>query len=120
MLGFAPISAQAISGSAFKVLGVAASLAAAGSIAFDGSGRIGAFTPISATCNVIFGGSARLIVDQAVSSTGSVTFGGTPSLRVAGKPIRIVALHENYTLRAMPANYDLTALSESFTLRGYR
>lgn len=117
MLGFAPASSQPISGDPFKLTTVATALAATVAITFAGTARIGAFIPMVATVGITFGGSPTLFVNQAIGATVTITFGGSPTLFIAGKPIKISAVHENYDFRAMKEQWTLKALPESFAMR---
>jgi hypothetical protein len=57
---------------------------------------------------------------QAISASVAFGFDGSPTLRVAGKPIKLAAVPMSYELRATIQNYTLKALPASFTVRGVK
>lgn len=120
MLGFAPISGQAISGSPSALVAIPAHALASLGISFPVSGRPGALFHAKASIGINFALSPHLIVHQALHSSVSITFGMNPRLRVAGKPIILSAVPQRYYSRATLARYSATALPERFKTRGAR
>lgn len=121
MLGFAPIASRPISGSSFGLTAIAAAMSATISLSLTISGNSGLVTPLSATVSgPSFSIDASWITRQAIGANISLSFDGTPVLHVAGKPIRLNALPQSFTLRARQENWTLTALPQSFTIRGAR
>jgi hypothetical protein len=120
MLGFSPISARPISGSAFSLVAIAAAMSASLTLGFAVTGRLGAFIPMQGSIGVAFNLSPTLWVNQSLHGSISITFGGTSTLYIAGKPIRINALPESFELRAVKEQWTLKALPQSFNTRGAR
>lgn len=121
MLGFGSISSRSISGSPFQLITVTAALSATVSLTFGVVGTSGLVTPMSGSiAGLSFAVPATMVVDQAISATIAFSFDSSPTLRVAGKPIRINALPQSFTLRATQQSYTLKALPQSFTVRGSR
>lgn len=117
MLGFAPLAAIPL-GSVQSFTATLEQMSATGAITFAGTGNIGAVRRMSASGGLTFSGSPFITVQVLSSASGSIAFGGSPNLRVAGRPIIITALYDNFTVRAMPEEWEVTALPQSFTVRG--
>ncbi len=117
MLGFAPLSAISVA-SVLSFTAMLEQMSATGAITFAGSGNIGAVRRMSATGGIVFSGSPFITMRFMASASGAITFGGSPNLRVAGRPIIITALYDNFTIRTMDENWSPVALPQRFTVRG--
>lgn len=138
MLGFHPIASAPIASQTDVLVTVAGSMAASGGIAFTGTIIWGQFatieafgtitlsgtadvsigTSIEATGGLTFGGSPVWSSLNALGTTGGITFGGHPRLRVAGRPIIISAVPGKYEVRADMAVFEITAVTDRYTVRG--
>lgn len=117
MLGLAPLAAIPL-GSAFNLEGISEQMAATGGFTFGGSGNVGAIRRMSASGGISFGGSPFITMEFLASASGGLSFGGSPLLRVAGRPIIITAMYDNFTIRTMGEDWSPVALNDNLTVRG--
>lgn len=101
MLGFAPLAALPLV-SSFGISSTIQEMSATGAITFGGAGGATAFVTMTASGGLTFSGSPFITARFMAGATGSLTFGGSPNLSVAGRPIIITALYDNFTVRGVP------------------
>jgi hypothetical protein len=120
MLGLYPIGSRAIAAGPFNLTAVTAQMTATLGLTFTVTVTAGLLAQVSATIPVSFSLTASLHAEQAITATLPISFNLTASVRDYGKPLRISAVPQSYTVRAMPAEFTAKALPQSFTLRGTR
>lgn len=117
MLGFMP---SAPIGARREFTSVTASLAATVSISLSLTAAMGPIASMSATVNLGISPTALISPIQGMLATVPINISLSPKVTVAGKPIIVTALSEDFSSRAMLDSFEFKAPADSFTTRGWQ
>jgi hypothetical protein len=120
MLGFGPLSSQAISGSPYALVGTTAAMVAVGCITFGGAASSGQHLAMGASGQITFAGSGAWTSLNGASATGGIVFGANPLLKLLGRAMVFWAQPDSLKFTAQANPYRFQARGQTYTFKGMR